>query len=85
MIPGFQLYREAILEGKHAGKKFLVKPVDLVDIHDKRYNSEIIIVISSGFNGNRTNGFKIKGSITNLCAENPRLFDAIMNGEVEMI
>ena len=82
LMSGIRLYYEAVINRKYAGKTFIVQLNDLIDSKDKEYNRQVTIIVADDFYGKKGNALKLKGSNTNFMAQNPRLFDALMNGQV---
>jgi len=82
IMSGIKLYSQAVLKRKYTGRTFIVQAEDLIDPNDKKFNRDLTLFVSGDYHGNRGNALMIKGSNTNFMVENPRLFNAAMNGNV---
>jgi len=81
-MSGIKLYLLAVLNKKYTGRTFIIQAKDLIDPNDTKFNRDLTIYVSGDYHGNRGNALMIKGSNTNFMVENPRLFNAAMNGNV---
>lgn len=82
LMSGIKLYLNAVLKKQYTGRTFIIRAKDLIDPSDGEFNRDLTIYISGDYHGKRGNALMIKGSNTNFMAENPRLFNAAMNGAV---